>query len=95
MKMVISPVRGFVYFPAAGGHGYVSQTSGKFIDTQRARREDLKRTGCRPWEGFDSESGQAARDKAHAEAKEDVAMTKTISEHVAQLPSEKKRALGI
>lgn len=93
-KRVISAVRGYVAFPAAGGQGYVSQTSGKYIDTKRARVDDLKRTNCRPWEGMDQELKQKAKDMAHEEKKSDDKLTEVVREAYQQLPPEKRSALG-
>jgi hypothetical protein len=94
MKLQISPVRGFVRFPAAGGQEYVSPVTGKAITTQRARVEDLKRTGCRPYEGFESESKEAARFRAHEEKKADVRLHDTVARAYHQLSPEKKKVLN-
>jgi putative FmdB family regulatory protein len=45
--------------------GYVSPASGNWIEGRRARQEDLRRTGCRPWEGMESES-RAANERQQA-----------------------------
>lgn len=92
-KNVISAVRGFVYFPAAGGQGYVSPTSGKYIDSKRARTDDLKRSGCRPYEGFESESRQVAKDNAHEEKKSDEKLDSAVRQAYAQLSPEKRAVL--
>lgn len=70
-RVILNAPSGYVRFPAAGGQGYVSHASGKYIDTERARREDLKRSGCRPWEGLDQELKQDAKNRAHEEKKDD------------------------
>ena len=93
-KNVISAVQGFVQFPAAGGQGYVSHTSGKYIDTARARRDDLKRSGCRPYEGFEQESKQAAKDRAHEEKKSDEKLHDAVSKAYYELPPEKRAVLN-
>lgn len=46
-------------FPA-----YTSPIDGRLIDGRRARREDLKRSGCRPYEGREQEAKEAAKVKA-------------------------------
>jgi predicted nucleic acid-binding Zn ribbon protein len=92
-KLVISAVRGFVQFPAAGGQGYVSPTTGKFIDTKRARTEDLKRSGCRPYEGFESEMKESKRQGAYAEAKQDAVLEDNVRKAYADLPPSKKKVL--
>lgn len=85
---------GYVHFPAAGGQGYVSQTSGKFIDTKRARVEDLKRSGCRPYEGFEQEAKEVKRQNAYEEKKSDEKLHTAVSTAYAELSPEKKAALN-
>lgn len=92
-KNVISPVRGFVSFPAAGGQGYVSTVSGKFIDSKRARTEDLKRSGCRPYEGFQQEAKEVARQNAYEEKKSDVKLDAAVRTAYSQLSPEKRAVL--
>lgn len=94
MALRISAVRGFVKFPAAGGQEYISPVTGKFIGTQRARIDDLKRTGCRPYEGFDAETKQAARVRAHQEKKSDAKLHEDVSRAFYQLSPDKRRHLG-
>jgi hypothetical protein len=43
---------------------YESPVTGKIVDGRRARREDLKRTHSRPWEGLDQERKEAAKVQA-------------------------------
>ena len=73
--------------------GYVSEGTGLYVDGRRARREDLKRSGCRPWEGLDQEKKEGARQKAYAEAREDASLTKTASEAFYKLPPSKRAVL--
>jgi hypothetical protein len=94
VRLVISPVRGIVKFPAAGGKGYVSATTGKYIDTERARRDDLKRSGCRPYEGFEQESKEAARIRAAEEKAADQKLHESVSRAYHQLPPAKKAVLN-
>lgn len=72
--------------------GYQSQATGAWVEGRRARREDLKASGCRPWEGLQIEQQEASRQKAYASEREDAALTKTASESFYQL-SPSKRAL--
>lgn len=51
--------------------GYESPASGKWIEGRRARREDFKRTGTRPWEGMEAELKEADRRKAREEAQQE------------------------
>lgn len=85
---------GYVHFPAAGGKGYLSHTSGKWIESKRAREDDLKRTGCRPWEGMDQELKQKAKDLAHEDKKEDVKLEDNVRKAFAELSPEKKKVLN-
>lgn len=91
---VFTPPMGFVQFPAAGGQGYVSHTSGKWIDTKRARDDDLKRTGCRPWEGIEQETKQKAKNDAHEEKKADAKLDADVRKAYAELSPDKKATLN-
>lgn len=93
MHIRISACLGVVRFPAAGGHEYISPTSGKAITTQRARREDLARSGCRPWEGMESETRQAARVRAGEEKKQDAKLHESVARAYHQLSPDKRRIL--
>ena len=73
--------------------GYQSEATGLWVEGRRARREDLKRSGCRPWEGIAQEKQEAARQEAYAEQKLDASLTRTASEAFYQLPPSKRRIL--
>lgn len=47
--------------------GYESPVTGKWIEGRKARREDLLRTGSRPWEGMAEEKKEAAKIQAGRE----------------------------
>lgn len=47
--------------------GYQSPVTGLWVEGRKARREDLKRTGCRPYEGREQESKEAAKVQAERE----------------------------
>jgi hypothetical protein len=47
--------------------GYVSPVTGKWIEGRAARREDLKRTSSRPYEGREQEAKESARQRAYAQ----------------------------
>ena len=51
--------------------GYESPVSGKWVEGRAARREDLKRTGCRPYEGRESEAKEVAKVRAAVAVKTD------------------------
>lgn len=46
---------------------YVSPASGKLVSGRKQRREDMKRTGSRPWEGIEQEKREAAKGQAEQE----------------------------
>jgi putative FmdB family regulatory protein len=78
-KQIVSAVRGFGDFEA-----YQSPVDGREVRGRNARREDLKRNGCREYEGTDVELREAqkiraARDK-QIEARLDDEINKTIGE---------------
>lgn len=73
--------------------GYQSPTTGKWIEGRAARREDLKRSGARPYEGFAVEKREADKRKAEREAKDDAVLEKKVREAYHQLPPDKRRAL--
>lgn len=73
--------------------GYVSPVTGEWVDGRRARREDLKRTGSRPWEGMEAEKAEAARRRKESEAKFDRKLDEGIRRAYHQLPPEKRRIL--
>lgn len=49
--------------------GYTSPIDGRWIEGKAARREDLKRSNCRPWEGMEAEK-KAAIDRSKAADKD-------------------------
>lgn len=73
--------------------GYVSPASGKWIEGRAARREDLKVSGCRPWEGLDSEKREARKRSAEIEAKADRQLDASARRALAELPPAKRRIL--
>lgn len=50
---------------------YESPIDGRVVDGRRQRREDLKRSGSRPYEGREQEAKQAARVQAERERQTD------------------------
>jgi hypothetical protein len=51
--------------------GYQSPVTGLWVEGRKQRREDLKRTNSRPWEGLAQERKEAARQQAYAEERRD------------------------
>lgn len=87
-KVILAPsmVRGDI-------PSYTSPIDGKWIDGRRQRQEDLKRAGCRPWEGLDAERKEAAKQEKYIEEKRDAALTKSVSEAFYQLAPSKRDVL--
>lgn len=80
---------GIVDIPA-----YQSPASGMWITSRAERREDFKRTGCREWEGLETEKKEAERQRRYEERRRDEALEKTVREAWANLsPSKKAMAL--
>lgn len=73
--------------------GYVSPVTGLWVEGRVQRREDLKRTGSRPWEGLEQEKKESARDKKYHEQRIDASLTKAASEAFYQLPPSKREIL--
>lgn len=72
---------------------YQSPVTGLWVDGKRARREDLKRTSSRPWEGLAQEKKEAARQQSYAAERLDASLTRTASETFYQLPPSKREIL--
>ena len=74
---------------------YESPATGKLITSYAERREDMKRAGCRDWEGQDVERREAAKRRAEDEAKAEAALDATVRTAWANLsPSKKAAALA-
>lgn len=71
---------------------YESPATGKTISSYAQRREDMKASGCRDWEGRDSEARNASRQKGYEEAALDVKLDTTVRTAWANLSPEKKAA---
>ena len=73
--------------------GYVSPTTGRWIEGRAARREDLKRSGARPWEGFAAERSEAQKRLREAEQKADRKLEAAVRTAFHELPPAQRRAL--
>ena len=73
--------------------GYQSPTTGRWIEGRAARRDDLKRSGARPWEGFAAERQEAQKRLAEAESRADRKLDAAVRSAYHQLPPAKRRAL--
>lgn len=72
---------------------YVSPVTGQLVSGRKQRREDLKRTGSRPWEGMESERKHSAKLAAEVERRNDATLDRTAREVFNQLPPSKRRLL--
>lgn len=87
----LSPVETHVIMPDLPG--YQSPVTGKWIEGRRARREDMARTGSRPWEGMEQEQKEASRRKQYEEQKQDARLHEAASRAWYQLDPRKRRRL--
>lgn len=71
--------------------GYESPVTGLWVEGRKARREDLKRTHSRPWEGLEQEKKEAARHQARLDAKLDALAEKMAYTGWAQAPERVRR----
>jgi hypothetical protein len=72
---------------------YVSPATGKVITSRTERREDLKRSGCRPWESMEEEKKQAIKLKEEEDAKFEAGLEKCAHEVLNNMSSEAQAAL--
>jgi hypothetical protein len=73
---------------------YISPSTGKLISSYAQRKDDMKASGCRDFEGVESEKRQAARNKQYDEEKMDAALDNTVRQAWANL-SPAKKALAL
>lgn len=73
--------------------GYQSPVTGLWVEGRAQRREDLKRTASRPYEGREQELKEAARHDAYRDQKIDASLTRAASEAYYQLPPSKRAIL--
>lgn len=73
--------------------GYQSPVTGLWVEGRKQRREDLKRTGSRPYEGLESERKEAARRVAYHEQAQDRRLEERAREVFYQMPPERRRIL--
>lgn len=72
---------------------YESPIDGRVVHGRAGRREDFRRSGCRPYEGREAETREAARQRAYSEAAADRKLDAVVRTAWAQLPPEKRAAL--
>jgi hypothetical protein len=73
--------------------GYRSPVTGLWVEGRKQRRNDLARTGSRPWEGMEQERKEAARHQAYAEQSNDKFLDRAVRETYYQMSPEKRRRL--
>jgi len=73
--------------------GYKSEVTGLWVEGRAARREDLKRSGCRPWEGLEQEKKEAARREQYDEQRREAALDRAANEVFYQFPPSKRDLL--
>jgi hypothetical protein len=70
---------------------YESPVTGLIVRGRRARREDLKRTGCRPYEGREQEEKHAAKVRTEADRRVDQLAEKMAHRGWAEAPERVRR----
>ncbi len=70
---------------------YESPIDGRIVDGRRQRRYDLERTGCRPYEGREQESKEAAKVQAANERHLDQVAEKCAHRAWAEAPERVRR----
>jgi len=74
--------------------GYQSPVTGLWVEGRVARREDLKRTGSRPWEGREQEAKEIARKRSYAAQAEEQRIERNTWETYNHLPRAVQRILN-
>lgn len=72
---------------------YQSPVTGKWIDTPSQRRDDLARTGSRPFEGLESEKRVAQQRVKDEEKAQDKAIESAVVQAWQSMPIEKRKVL--
>jgi hypothetical protein len=71
---------------------FVSPATGKVISSKTQRKEDMKASGCRDWEGMESEKRMSARAKQYDDEALDKKIDATVRTAWANLSPEQKSA---
>ncbi len=69
---------------------YLSPATGKLITSRAERREDMRASGCRDWEGLNTEKKIAARYKKEEEDRQEQLLDEAAQSAWAQLPPNEK-----
>lgn len=78
---------------AADLPGYESPVTGKWVEGKSARREDLRRSGCRPYESPADERAEAQRQRNYSDAKLDRSLHDAVARQFYSLPESKRRIM--
>lgn len=90
-KRIFSPPTS--HFDIQPWDSFVSPATGKVISSKAQRREDMKASGCRDWEGLASEKSVAAAKNKELDAKETKSLKEATAKTLAQMSPEKKKIL--
>lgn len=80
-----------LHFIQADLPGYESPIDGRWIEGRKARRNDLARSNCRPWEGREQEEKVAAKARAEKERKLDTLAERMAHRAWAEAPERVRR----
>lgn len=73
--------------------GYESPATGQWVEGRAQRREDLKRSGCRPWEGREQEVKEQQRQQAYLREINTRALDEAANRAFHQMDPRKRRLL--
>lgn len=73
---------------------YESPIDGRVVHGRAGRREDLRRHGCRPWEGREAEAAEAARQRAYDAQRAEQSLERAARTAYAQLSPKQRRELN-
>lgn len=82
-----------LHFIHADLPGYESPIDGHWVEGRKARRDDLKRSNSRPYEGFAAEKREADKARAAATERLNHMANERVERAWAQLPPRMKRVL--
>ena len=72
LEMHVNPTKATsVIFDMQPWESFASPSTGKVITSKAQRKEDMKASGCRDWEGLEVEKREASRARVEIEKKED------------------------
>src|SRR6267154_5225545 len=71
--------------------GYESPIDGRWVEGRRARHEDLRRSGCRPYETGEKEYHE--RNRLRENERLEATIDESVERQVAAMPSRKKELL--